>query len=472
MIMALLSIPMSGCDKYLNNTPLPVNSIAATNVYNSDPTISAVITGLYLNMNNSGPFSGSASGNLEYTFGLYTDELKNLAPGNFGDTYYKEAIAAGNSGEWSNFYARLYTVNSAIEGITGTTAALQYKNQWLGECYFLRAFYYFYLVNIYGDVPLALTTDYTVNNNLTRAPQAQVYQQIVSDLKLAQSLLSTDYRNGFGTSTSDRVRPNQAAATALLARAYLYEKDWKDAEIQATALINNSAYVLVPLNQVFQANSQEQIWALAPNNAGRPPEYSFYNDGIPPVLAVQLPPLPPQTPTSYGVFVELSNFLLKQFEPNDQRATWVYIVTEPTQGTKYYLPNKYNTVSNGAQNLVMIRLAEMYLIRAEARAEQGELNAVDDLNAVRARAGLPGTSAHTPADFLAAVAKERQTELFTECGHRFFDMKRTGVIDSVMNIVAPTKPATWGTFNKYWPIPSQDLIDDPNLTPNPGYLQN
>ena len=119
----------------------------------------------------------------------------------------------------------------------------------------------------------------------------------------------------------------------------------------------------------------------------------------------------------------------------------------------------------------MLRLGEQYLIRAEARSEQNESTPAADINVIRTRAGLPGTTATNKAAYLSAIAKERQTELFTECGHRFFDLKRTGTIDSVMNVVAPVKVTTWKSYMSLWPIPPADIVQDANLTPNPGYLQ-
>ncbi|MDR6568170.1 RagB/SusD family nutrient uptake outer membrane protein [Chitinophaga ginsengisegetis] len=469
-ITAALGITLSSCEKYLDNTQLPANTIAAVDVYSTDNMISTVVTGIYLNMNNSGPFQGSSSGNIGYTMGLYTDELRSLLNGNFADVFYKNAIQSGQSGNWSDLYKKLFTVNTAIEGISTSKGNLVYKDQWLGECYFLRAYFYYYLVNIYGPVPLALTNNYAVNNRLVRAPEADVYKQIIADLKMAQSLLSNEYKNGYGVTTTNRFRPNKAVATALLARVYLYAKDWANAEAQAGELIGNTNYEMPPLNQVFLANSRETIWALATNSPKAANEYGFYNNGMPETIA------PPQSPASSNVFVALSNILINKFEPGDGRFTnWVRTSTvaasSTTPATVYYFPGKYKSPATNAEYQVILRLSEQYLIRAEARAMQNKSNAVEDLNVVRLRAGLEGLTAGTQASVLTAIAKERQTELFTECGHRFFDLKRTGVIDAVMATVAPTKPTTWMSYMSYWPIPPADLLQNPNLTPNPGYLQ-
>lgn len=469
LIACSLTLLMS-CEKYLENTQLPAGTIAGKDAFTSDNAVSAIVTGSFFSLNNSGPFSGGGASNMAYTTGLYTDELQNISTSAFAVALYTNAINANNVTHWKDLYSMIYVVNGAIEGIRNTPAMLYYKDQWLGESLFTRAFLYYYLVNLYGDVPLALTTDYTVNNQLSRAPQSQVYRQIIADLKTSQSLLSNDYKDGYGSNTNDRVRPNQAAATALLAKAYLYTQQWDSAEVQAASIINNTAYQLLTPDQVFLANSKETIWALATISDVKAYEYGLYNNGMPAELT------PPKDPaTAYSVLVAMSNFLLNVFEPNDARfSNWVRSTTITASATSpavtYYFPNKYRSAINGAEREVVLRLADMYLVRAEARARQNNISGAQaDLDVVRTRAGLAGTTAGTQQALLTAIAKERQTELFTECGNRFFDLKRTGTIDGVMNVVAPQKGGSWSSYKQLWPIPPNDIILNPHITPNPGY---
>jgi len=469
IIMVLSSLLMS-CEKYLENTQLPSGTIAGTDAFVSDNSTSAIVTGSYISLNNSGPFTGSASSNIAYITGLYTDELKNISTSSFADVYYKNAVTNNNTTHWTDLYSKLYVINSTIEGIQKTTATLYYKDQWLGECYFIRALLYYYLMNLYGDLPLALSSDYTVNNKLSRTPQKQVCQQIITDLKSAQRLLSTDYKDGFGATTNNRVRPNRAVATALLSKVYMYTAQWDSAEAQATAVINNTDYQLISLDQVFLANSKETIWALATISDVKVFEYEFYNNGMPAVLT------PPEDPaTAYTVLVAMNSPLLNAFEPNDARYTnWVRSTTVTATATSpavtYYFPDKYKSATNGVEKEIVLRLADLYLTRAEARARQNNISgAQSDLDIIRTRAGLPGTTASTQDELLTAISKERQVELFTECGNRYFDLKRSGTIDNVMNVVAPLKGTSWSHYMQLWPIPPGDIILDPNLTPNPGY---
>ncbi len=119
---------------------------------------------------------------------------------------------------------------------------------------------------------------------------------------------------------------------------------------------------------------------------------------------------------------------------------------------------------------MVLRLAEQYLIRAEARAETGDLTgALDDLNVIRSRAGLANSTASTQEEILAAILHERQTELFTEWGHRWLDLKRTGNVDDVMPTVAAEKGGSWETTDQFYPVPLSEIDRNPNLTQTPGY---
>src|SRR5690606_33452932 len=116
-------------------------------------------------------------------------------------------------------------------------------------------------------------------------------------------------------------------------------------------------------------------------------------------------------------------------------------------------------------------LSEQYLIRAEARAQLGDLkDALKDLNLIRKRAGLEPKVLNGKSELLDAIFRERQVELFAEWGHRWLDLKRTGEVDGVMEKVALQKGGdTWTSDKQWWPIPQQELHNNPNLTQNPSY---
>ena len=465
--LALVASP--GCRKYLE-VPLPLTSITVPSAFQNDNTAGATLTGVYGQLSNINTIAGPIGvGGLT---GLYGDELKiqvTLIPDLV--SVYGDAVNSNSSfitSLWTTFYKQLYAVNLAIEGLKPATN-LSYQSQWLGEAYFLRGLLYFYQTNLYGDAPLVLGSDYLSNNGLARSPQADVYKQIVSDLLQAQSLLDSKYHDGTGAVTTGRGRPNKAAATALLARVYLYMKDWKNAEAQAGNVIGDVAdYQLPALSKVFLVNSPEVVWGLVPyagNTFLVADAKSFY--------------LPPGTsPATANVLSSLSDSLVAAFEPGDGRwATWVGKDSVPASGgfpaAVYFYHSKYKAMASytsAQETLVMLRLAEQYLIRAEARAQQNNLGgALADLNAVRARAGLGASTAVSQADLLAAILHERRVELFMEVGHRWFDLRRTGNVDAVMSVVAPLKGGAWSSYKAWWPIPLSDIQNDTRLVQTPGF---
>jgi hypothetical protein len=262
------------------------------------------------------------------------------------------------------------------------------------------------------------------------------------------------------------------AATALLAKTYLYTKDWPNAEIQADSVIANSAvYHLPSPDMTFLLNSPEIIWGLQPTGS------SLYPYDVKDAVIYTMPN---GTVPGPGVYTTtLSDSLKNAFEAGDLRyAIWVGKDTVPANGSTpqaiYYYPYKYKvkgTITTAQESLVLFRLAEQYLIRAEARAQQNELpGATGDLNAVRTRAGLAPTAAVSQTDVLNAILQERRVELFCEQGNRFFDLRRTGILDALMTRIVPWKGGvSWTSNQAWWPIPVTDIQNDPNLTQTPGY---
>jgi hypothetical protein len=327
------------------------------------------------------------------------------------------------------------------------------KRQLTGEASFLRAYCYFYLVNLFGPVPLVTTTQYAYSDTMSRTPVVEVYNQIKADLKLAQSSLLSDY----SISGGERVRANQWSAVALLSRVYLYNQQWDSAEEAATAVIsNNSLFYLPTLDSVFLANSPEAILQLDPPNS-----YPYATEE-----GNQL--IPYDSTASPNWY--MTSQLLGAFEPGDQRYT-SWVDSTDYSGTYYYYPYKYKvyagTQGNITEYYMLLRLGEQYLIRAEARAWQNNLpGAIGDLNVIRGRAGLDTLSSGlNQTQVIAAVAQERRIELFAEWGHRWLDLKRT---DSATAVLQPIKPK-WTANAVLWPIPQSELTADAYLTQNGGY---
>lgn len=259
-----------------------------------------------------------------------------------------------------------------------------------------------------------------------------------------------------------------------MARVYLYKKDYAKAEEYASQVIsNNTFFSLINLSDVFLKNSKEAIWQLQTLDT-----YRNTADAITYVL----PSTGPTTGTTSPGY--LSNSLLLSFELGDKRnSDWVGKVTTRA-GLTYYFPYKYkNKTPNILEYIMVLRLAEQYLIRAEARAMQGNKSgAITDLNIIRTRArATPTASIPNPLPDIPSslneqqvkkvIMQERQVELFTEWGHRWLDLKRTDSLNNIMSVITPVKAngQPWRPSQALYPISFSDLQNDPNLTQNNGY---
>jgi hypothetical protein len=448
---ALLSLAINSCKDFVELNS-PKTQIVSDKVFSNDAGARASITGILSQMMNGTPFSGNSFG-ITVAAGLSADELNNHSSSAQQLAVYNNSLAASNnstvSGNWSDMYLYIYESNAIIEGAEASTGlSKEIKDQVIGEAKFFRAFCYFYLINLYGDVPLITSTDYRVNRLASRTPMTDVYRQIEADLIDAQKLLLEDY----SFSQDEKVEPNKWAATALLARTYLYQKKWSDAEAQSNAIIGNQQFSLVPdLGSVFLANSDEAIWQLMPVLPG-------YNTTEAQYMII----------TSIPSRVSATTYVTNVFEANDERATsWLGSFT--TGGKTYRYAYKYKVRLTGqplSEYYMVFRLAEQYLIRAEARAMQNNLTgAIEDVNVIRQRAGLDPIDATGLAQqqVMDAVDQERRAELFIEWGHRWFDLKRSGNIDAVLG---PIK-SDWQSKDALFPIPQAEINADPNLVQNP-----
>jgi hypothetical protein len=445
----------SSCNKYVE-LGAPQNKINASTAYQTDATATAAVIALY-NYGIYGAmiawqqgivlYGGVSADELHYTL-TSTPEITDIENNSIAIS------SVTNASFWANAYAEQLAVNSAVIGITNsTTLTPAVKSQLLGEAKFFRAFVNFYLVNFYGGVPLT-GNDPLVNAYLPRSSADQVWTSIISDLKDAQDLLPATY---VGTL---RARVNQLAATALLARVYLYRKDYVNAEAMATQVIGSGTYSLAATNAAFVNTSNETILQFATYYG-----YSSFAGSY--RTATSAANIAPPT-------YVLTNNIVSSFEAGDNRKTnWV---DSTVSGSKFYRINKYKiytaaTAGAGNEFNVVLRLAEQYLIRAEARAEQSNLSgAAADVNVIRTRAGLADLTASVSSSstgLLAAIAQERKVELFGEYGHRWLDLLRTGKANSVLSLL---KPSTWNaTRSVLFPIPDAQRFLNGALTQNQGY---
>lgn len=456
VMAAAMTMMLTACKKLIEIPPNPPTEIATAEQFVDSATTMTAIAGIYSYPPNGTYGFTFNDGFLSLCTGLSSDEI-SVTTGNsdylqfyqYGLTRYTDII----SELWSDPYIAIYRVNATLSGIaasSGLSASL--KTQLTGELKVVRALYNFDLVNLFGAAPLVTGIDYTTTSKIGRTSVDSLYRQILTDLTDAQQVLPVAYPS------SGHARPNLYTIKAFMAKVYLYRQNWQAAYNAADTVIQSGLYALEPnLNNVFLDGSQEAIWQL--------PATGIYNGTK---EAQNYVPYTNSTVPSYP----LTTFLLNAFETGDQRLQdWAgtAIVNTGSGNQTFYYPYKYknvNTPASTTEDFMVFRLGEQYLIHAEAAAELGNLGtALSDLNIVRARAGLPASTASTQTALLTAIMHERQVELFCEWGNRWLDLVRTGTAATVLN-------AEKGGFQSYmtlYPLPNSQIEENTLLTQNPGY---
>ena len=449
---------VTSCEDFVEIDP-PQTEITRETIFSSDESATAAINGLYA---ISSTFLTMLGTELSMVNGHLSDEFNFL--GTWNELYLEgnlNDVVPNNTqvlSLWTTTYNSIYNANSLIEGLEGNDQITSdLRDQLLGEAYFIRAFMHFNLANFFGDVPYVESTDVESNNSIGRTSIQEVNERVLEDLETAQSLMM-DNNDLFG---SERFRSTRQAATALLSRVYLYVEDWSNAELQASSIIEQTELFQLEadLNVVFTAGSNEAIFQLGSENRGI--------IGITPLSNLFIIDTTPRT------FIlassEVSDRLINIFSPGDIRLiNWVDTFTNSSGSWNFI--NKYknsNDVLVGPpEYTTLLRLAEQYLIRSEARARNNNIaGALEDLNRIRNRSGLADTTLSDRPAVIGAIMLERQRELFGE-GHRWFDLKRTGLADEVL---APIKEG-WQPTDVLLPIPEQEILNNSNLGPqNPGY---
>lgn len=449
--LLLAALSLSSCKKLIEIPANPPTSIIQQQQFADSVTTMSAIAGVYTY--NAGNGFAYSDGLLTNVTGFSSDELSYLSA-NDNQQFYSYTLTPLNSEIstlWSYAYQSIYQVNDVLKGITdnpGLSAAFQ--KQITGEMEVVRALYYFNLVNLFGDVPLVLTTDYSVSSHLPRAPVADVYSRIMADLADAAKNLPAAYPS------AGRARPNLYTVLAFLAKANLYQGNWQSAYNEADSVIRLGNYQLeTMLDNVFLDGSAEAIWQLPAqkqNNAVADAQnFIPYNASVAPSYMV--------TP-----------FLLSAFETGDQRLQ-KWTASRVVNGTAVYYPYKYKNVRPNVapiEDQMVFRLTELYLIRAEAAAHLNNFTqALADVNTIRARAGLAGSTANPASQpaILNAIMHERQVELFCEWGNRWYDLKRTGTAAAVLG----TEKTGYTANAALYPLPQAQRQLNNQLTQNLGY---
>lgn len=454
-VILLMLLPLTACNKFVD-VPVPTNKITTQELFKDDANATSAVTSIYTSMANL--LLNVANGALTVYTGAASDELNYVGTSADDNEFQTNSVTSHNSTNsgnfWTTSYGFIYQSNACIEGINASNGlSPKMKKQLLGECKVVRSMIYFYMVQLYGDLPLITTTDVNTNNAKGRNPTSEILNFITTDLNEAKQLLVETYP------TSGRLRPNLQTAEALLAKVYLYTGNWDKAETEATNVVNSAQYNLQSdLTKVFLTGSNEAIWQI----------------GATIVNTIEGTVLVNTNPNAIPNYL-ISEASMNSFEPNDPRKT-AWVGTRTIGNKTYYFPYKYK-LSYGApaatESYVMFRLAEQYLIRSEAKIRQGKTDeGVKDLNTIRRRArgndntilpDLPMGSTQQQA--LTYVFNERRVELMAEWGNRWLDLKRLHLCNTILK---PIKP-NWQDTDTLFPIPLSEILINKNLTQNSGY---
>jgi hypothetical protein len=439
-LLLIVVIGSASCKKYLIEKPN--NSIATSDAIIDAGTARAAITGTYDRVqgyyaSNYPTLGVMPADNVIFngTLSEYLQLDQNAIP-----TDNVITVAA-----YQNIYKAVNSANSVIAQVPAVTDPLltsAEKSKILGEAYFIRALAYFDLGRGWGGVQIQLkpTTDLAALKGIKRSTLDQTYDQVLADLNQAETLLPED--------ATTRNRAQKSTARALRARLHLYRKQWADAEADASLVIANTKYALVkPYKTFFTAPflSTESVFELTYSVNDK---NSYWNLWYPSSAGGQYTLKP-----SDALVAKLNNPAIG--------GTRNALIAGTGTGVYGVL---YNTTASSIDPSYLIRISELYLIRAEARAQQNNLvganSASTDLNTIRDRAGLAPTTAVTQADILQAIEDENSVEFAFEA-HRWFDLVRTGRAGAVLGL---TDPNRW-----LFPIPLSDILSDPDVTQNPGY---
>lgn len=457
--LLLLCISVAACEDFLE-IDLPNNKMMSETVFNDEGSAESAVQGVY-NQLSQAYFAAGGANSVTVLAGLSADNLITTIYAPKLQQFEQNEIAIQNPGSydvWASTYNIIYQSNAVIEGLeTSTGIPDDMRDQMMGEVKFIRGYVYFYLVNLYGEVPLILSTDYHINATISSSPVEMIYNQILEDLQTAKELLLETGQ------AENRLRANAHTVKALLARVYLYQKDWAAAEELSTEVIQSGSFQLEEeLNEVFLANSTGAIWQISPLSTGSGALHTTEGNFF--ILEEEPNSLTP---------VALSPQLLSSFSTEDERKEkWInsFVGEEKTFYYPYKYKVKYATTGEATEYSMLMRFAEQWLIRAESRTQMGNLTgAIADLDKIRERAGLPGIAMINPnitaQALLDSIGVERRREFFTEWGHRWLDLKRLG---KATEILAPQKPM-WQSTDVLYPIPEEELMKNPNLNQNPGY---
>lgn len=406
---------------------------------------------------------------------IMADNLRIIA--NTGRYIGQEVNAdRAHMGLWGN-YSSINETNIILTGIDEIEGDASRKNRIKGEAYFLRALYYFDLAKVYGYEPgkevdgwvnsVIIRTEPTLGFSdadfRARSTNRQVYDQIESDLTTAIGLLPTAAKG-----TAGIYRVTKGAAEALLARVYLYDSKFSEAAAMATqsmatfGLGNDGTGLSTPANYVSGFSTYPNPESLFEVEI-RSVDWSTV-DGVNNSMCT----LTANVFSSAQFILTASDELLDTYETGDvRRDTWTETTRSGAEGSVYRSNKWLGTKGDFLENLPIIRAAELYLIRAEARYRTSDAaGSRSDLNALRTNRGLSPVDGGLTGDALFnQIMTERRLEFALE-GHRWFDLKRNGLTITKHGDI---EPVPYTDYRLLAPLPQDQIQLNELLVDNPGY---
>ncbi|HLM67032.1 MAG TPA: RagB/SusD family nutrient uptake outer membrane protein [Longimicrobium sp.] len=439
---------MAACDNPLEVNPTA--SIPFDESLDSREEIASGVNGMY----DALQVDGAYARNLLVFPDLYTDNLRFSGTFSTDREVSSRAVRPTNgaiTGIWGAAYNGINRANNVLAAVDSVYEATDLEaTQFKGEALFIRALNYHNLVRFFGGVPVvtAPTWEISPEVNVPRSTPAQVYSRIAADLQQSITMLNQVRAAGI---TLRAGRANVWAARALLARVSLDMGQWAQARDLASQVISNTGS-----DRFSLVDDYRNIWRVE-NNSESIFEVQFT---ISDANSLAFWFFPSELGGRYGFNPAAVSFLGPNSPTNERRNGSVGI----SEGAFYV--NKFFRIETGDDNVPVIRLAEMYLIRAEANWRLGADPATvrADINVVRARSELAPLDATvaTSTQLRDAILAERRAEFAFE-GHRLFDLRR---------ILGDAETATRlqiEQFRLVFPVPQRELDANPALTQTPGY---
>ena len=439
ILLTAISLSTVSCSDFLDQKP--DNYISDAAVIQTLSSAKAALNGAYHDLASS-----------SYYGGQYFDAGVNLAADNVTWTgslnYYYDFDTHQYSAEnqllsyaWYAIYATVNQTNQVIDKVTVLNDGSESeRRRIIAEATVIRSLAFFDLARTWGNIPVVkqATSSPTQFDGVKQTKAKDVYQLVVDDVLAIYNDLSE---------SSDRVHVTRSAADAFLARVYLYLEQWDKAEQYASKVIDNGNYALGTIQDLIDnKETAESIWELAYSSSFTNQQSTYWRS-------------PDQGGRhEWGPSKELVQLLADPTVGGDRKA--FYQDFSSAQVPDYYVGTLYHR-STLDDDVIIFRLAEQYLIRAEARANQQNVSgALSDLNIIRRRANISEiVDVASTQELLNLIADERRVELALE-PHRWFDLIRTGKAESVLGIK---------TYQTIFPIPYNDIQADKDLVQNDNY---